>query len=327
MRAGWYERCGPAHEVIEVGEVPTSTPGRGEVLVRLHASGINPSDYKRRANVKAAMEFPRVIPHSDGAGVVTGIGAGVAGFAEGDRVWVFNGQWARPSGTAAEFICLPAFQVRPLPRELSFAEGACLGIPVMTAHRAVFMDGAVKGKTVYVPGGAGRVGAYAVQFAKWGGARVFSDASSAEKAKAVTALGADRVILRNDEDRVKVLRNETGGVGVDRIIEVDFSANLPVSGKVLAEDGVIVTYGAAREPTTTFPLSPRPARNMSLHFIFVYTMADAAKDAACTDIARAIADNALRHRIANIIPLDELARAHTEAEKQSGTGHMVVEIA
>jgi len=326
MRAGWFERNGPAREVIEVGEVETPVPGPGEVLVRLHASGINPSDYKRRANARAGTEFPRVIPHSDGAGVVAGLGAGVSGFGEGQRVWVFNGQWMRPCGTAAEYICLPAFQVRPLPDGLSFAEGACLGIPAMTAHRAVFMRGPVAGKTVYVPGGAGRVGAYAVQFAKWGGARVFSDAGSAEKAAAIGALGAERVILRGKEDAAAVLRAETGGLGVDRIVEVDLPGNYPVSLKALAEDGVIVTFGAVTDPAAMLPLNPRPARNMSLDFIFVYTMSDAAKDAACADIARAAADGALVHRIAGIVPLAELARAHEEAESQSGTGHMVVEI-
>lgn len=185
MRAGWYEKNGPAREVIEVGEVETPSPGPGEVLVRLYASGLNPSDYKRRGNLRAGMEFPRIIPHSHGAGVVAGLGAGVTGLNEGDRVWVFNGQWGRAFGTAAEYIRLPAFQVRPLPDALGFADGACLGIPAMTAHRAVFMDGPVAGKTVYVPGGAGRVGAYAVQFAKWGGARVLSDAGSADKAAAI----------------------------------------------------------------------------------------------------------------------------------------------
>jgi len=327
MRAGWYEKCGPAREVIEIGEVETPRPGPGEVLVRLHASGINPSDYKRRANLRAGMEFPRIIPHSDGAGVVAELGAGVAGFHEGDRVWVFNGQWTRPFGTAAEYIALPAFQVRPLPDGLTFADGACLGIPAMTAHRAVFMDGPVADKTIYVPGGAGRVGAYAVQFARWAGARVFSDASSAAKAEAVRALGAERVVLRGKEDAAEVLRAETGGKGVDRIVEVDLPGNIGISQKALAENGAIVTFGAVTDPAAVLPLNPRPARNMTLQFILVYSMSDAAKDAACADIARASIDGALVHRIADVIPLDELARAHEAAERQAGTGHMVVETA
>ena len=170
MRAGWFERTGPAAEVIEVGDMPQPQAGPGEVLIRLRASGINPSDYKRRANAKAKPEFPRVVPHSDGAGEVAAIGAGVTRFKTGDRVWCFNGQWARPMGTAAEFIALPENRVQPLPAGTSFAEGACFGIPAMTGYHAVHVAGDPRGKTVYVPGATGRVGAYAVQFAKWRGA-------------------------------------------------------------------------------------------------------------------------------------------------------------
>ena len=156
---------------------------------------------------------------------------------------------------------------------------------------------------------------------------MLSDAGSAEKAAAVTALGAERVILRGVDDTAEILRAETCGAGVDRIIEVDLPGNFAVSQKALAEHGAIVTFGAVTEPGATLPVNPRPARNMSLHFIFVYAMPDAAKDAACTDIANTIADGALTHRIAGVVPLDQLARAHAEAETQSGTGHMVVEIA
>lgn len=327
MRAGWYERCGPAADVIEVGEMARPTAGAGEVLVRLHASGINPSDYKRRGNVKAAMEFPRVVPHSDGAGVVAALGPGVKGFSAGQRVWVFNAQWQRPSGTAAEYVALPTFQVRPLPDDLTFVEGACLGIPAMTAHRAVFMDGPVRGQTIYVPGAAGRVGAYAVQWAKWGGARVIAGASGVDKCRAVAELGAERAIDRAREDAVATLMDATQKRGVDRVIEIEFGGNMAINEKILAEGGVIASYASARQPVAQITVSPRRARNMSMHFVFCYTMPRAAMDAAAADIARASDDGALRHRIAGTAPLAELARAHAEAERQSGTGHYVVEIA
>lgn len=327
MRAGWYERCGPADEVIEVGEMEAPEPGPGEVLVRLYASGINPSDYKRRGNVAQPIEFPRVVPHSDGAGVVAGLGPGASGFEPGDRVFVFNGQWQRPLGTAAEYIALPAFQVRPLPAMLSFAEGACLGIPAMTGYHAVFKDGPVAGQTIYVPAATGRVGAYAVQFAKWGGARVIASAGGAEKTKIAAELGADRALDRTREDVVARVLEETGGVGVDRVIEVEFGGNMAVNERILAERGIICAYASMSVPKALVTVTPRRARNMSIHFIFVYTISDAEKDAACNGIIRAVSEAAIRHRIAAVIPLGELARAHREAERRSGTGHMVVEIA
>ncbi len=326
MRAGWYERTGPARDVIETGDMPRPEPGPGEVLVRLHASGINPSDYKRRANTKAKMEFPRIIPHSDGAGVVAGLGAGVKGLNEGQRVWVFNAQDRRPFGTAAEYIALPAFQVRALPDNASFEDGACFGIPAMTGHRAVFSQGPVTGKTVYVPGAASRVGAYAVQFAKWGGARVIAAVSSAEKADAVARLGADVVLRRDQGDLAAAILAATGGRGVDRICEIDLGANIKVSEKVLVDGGSIASYASAAEPTVTLTVSPRRARNMVVELVFVYTMNDEAKDAAARDTIAAQEAGALIHRLARTFPLDRLADAHEAAESQAGTGHVVVSI-
>src|SRR5258705_11800637 len=180
MLAGRYEKGGLADKVIEVGYMEIPRAGPGEVLVRLRASSISPSDYKKRA-ANAPLEFPRIVPHSDGAGVVEALGAGVSDFKVGDRVWTFNAQYKRAMGTAAQYIALPAPLVRPLPSNASFVEGACFGIPAMTGFHAVFADGPVKSKTVYVPGGTGRVGAYAVQFAKWGGARVIASVSGEVK--------------------------------------------------------------------------------------------------------------------------------------------------
>lgn len=326
MQAGWYERCGPAGEVIQIGEMATPEPGPGEILVRLHASGINPSDYKRRGNVKQKIEFPRVVPHSDGAGIVAALGAGVSAFKPGERVFVFNGQWQRPFGTAAEYIALPAFQVRPLPNSLSFAEGACLGIPAMTGYHAVFKDGPVAGQTLYVAGATGRVGAYAVQFAKWGGARVIASASGSEKTKIAADLGADIVLDRTCDDIAARVLAETRGAGIDRVIEVEFGGNMAINERILAERATICSYASAAVAQALVNVSPRRARNMSMHFIFVYTISDAEKDAACAGIVRAISEGHIQHRIADIIPLGDLARAHREAERQSGTGHMVVKI-
>jgi NADPH2:quinone reductase len=174
MLAAWYERNGPAAEVLQVGNMEPAEPSPGEIRIRLHASGLNPSDVKSRAGTTRKIAHPRVVPNSDGAGVVEKVGPGVAGFAPGLRVWCFNGQWARAFGTSAQSITLPASQVARLPEGLDFAQGACLGIPVMTAHRCLFADGPISGQQVLVTGGAGVVGHYAIQLAKWAGAKVIA---------------------------------------------------------------------------------------------------------------------------------------------------------
>jgi len=327
MHAGWYERTGPAEEVIRTGEMEAPKPAPGEVLVRVHASGINPSDYKRRANTKVAAEFPRVIPHSDGAGVVAALGAGASGFREGDRVWAYNAQWQRAFGTAAEFVSLPARLVRPLPQATSFVEGACLGIPAMTGYHAVHVAGPVQGKTVYVPGATGRVGAYAVQFAKWRGARVIASTGGGEQSRAaIAALGADLVLDRKAADLEARLMAETGGKGVDHIVEVDLPGNIAFDERILGERGAIVSFGAASSPSVPVTQMGRRARNMGLHFILVYLLDAPTFAATCAGIEEAAQAGVLKHRIGGTFPLRELARAHRTAETTTGTGHMVVEI-
>ena len=181
MRAAWYEKNGGAAEVLRLGEMPDPEPGPGEVRVRVAASGLNPTDVKARAGSRP-MGFPRIIPHQDGAGVIDRVGPGVPASRLGERVWVYIVQWQRPFGTAAEYVCVPAPRAITLPANLTFAEGACLGIPGVTAHRCLFADGPIEGQTVLVTGGAGAVGHYAVQLAKWSGARVITTVSSGEKA-------------------------------------------------------------------------------------------------------------------------------------------------
>ncbi len=325
MRAGWFEKTGPAAEVIAVGDMDKPVAGPGEVLIRLHASGINPSDYKRRANAKVAPEFPRVVPHSDGAGVVEALGEGVTGLSVGDRVWCYNGQWARPMGTAAEYISLAQRYVKPLPANTSFVEGACFGIPCMTAYHAVHLAGSLKGKTVYVPGATGRVGAYAVQFAKWRGAKVIaSTGSGAAAVKAIEEMGADIVLDRKAADLGARILAETGGRGVDHIVEVDLPGSIGFNESIIAERGSMVSFGAASAPTMPVTQIGRRARNMSLHFIFVYMLDDATFEATCAGINEAAEAGALKHRIGGTFPLERMADAHHMAEITSGTGHVVV---
>lgn len=325
MRAGWFEKTGPAAEVIVVGDMDKPAAGPGEVLIRLHASGINPSDYKRRANAKVPPEFPRVVPHSDGAGVVEALGAGVTGLSVGDRVWCYNGQWARAMGTAAEYIALPQRYVKPLPANTSFVEGACFGIPCMTAYHAVHLAGSLKGKTVYVPGATGRVGAYAVQFAKWRGARVIASTGSGEAAMAaIRELGADLVLDRKSPDLGARILAETGGRGVDHIVEVDLPGSIGFNESIIAERGSMVSFGAASAPVLPVTQIGRRARNMSLHFIFVYMLDDETFEATCAGINEAATAGVLKHRIGGVFPLEDLAKAHHMAETTSGTGHVVV---
>ncbi len=325
MRAGWYERPGSAYEVITVGEQPTPEPGPGDVRVRLYASGISPSDYKRRASAKGGMEFPLIIPHSDGAGVVDGVGDGVTAYQPGDRVWTMDAQFRRPFGTAAEYVVLPQAKIAPLPEGVSFEIGACLGIPAMTAHRAVFLDGSVDNKTVLVPGGAGRVAHCAIQLAKIGGARVFATASTPEKADAVRAAGADEVIDRGTDVAARVLEL-TGGAGVDRVIEVEFGGNLETNQKILKDGGVIASYASSQVSQALLTVSPRRAANMTIRFVYCYTMPADAKAAAARDINRALIDHVFTPRIARTFTLDALAEAHAFSESSSGDGQVVVTI-
>ena len=277
MKAGWYEQYGPAKEVIHLGELDTPVAGPGEVRVRLYASGVNPSDVKARLGSRGAWQYPRIVPHSDGAGVIDQVGPGTDSGRIGERVWVYNGQWQRPLGTAAEYITLPDSQAIHLPGRVSFAEGACLGIPAMTAHRCLFADGPIAGQTVLVTGGAGAVGHYAVQLAKWAGATVITTVSTPIKAERVRAAGADHVINYRTEAVVARIEDITHGAGIDRIVEVDFGANLPVTRAVLKDNGTIAAYASmgAREPI--LPFYPLMFLNANLRLVFVYAMPAEAK--------------------------------------------------
>lgn len=323
MLAAWYERNGPAAEVLQVGNMELAEPGPGEIRIRLHASGLNPSDVKSRAGTTRKIAHPRVIPNSDGAGVVDKVGPGVSGFAAGDRVWCFNGQWARPFGTSAQLITLPASQAARLPEGLDFAQGACLGIPVMTAHRCLFADGPIKGKAVLVTGGAGVVGHYAVQLAKWAGANVIATVSSEAKAAHARKAGADHVVNYRTErvaERVKALG------GVDRVVDVDLGANLADSLAVLRPNGVLAGYASMGKPVLELPFYGHLALNVTLRVVLVYTMPDAAKAAAVADIERWAKTGRPQFAIAKRFTLKEAVAAHEFVERGEKIGHVVLEI-
>ena len=220
MRAAFYMKQGPAREVLQVGEQPTPEPGPGEVRVHLRTSGANPSDWKSRSGRTAPMSTPLIIPHSDGAGDIDKVGAGVADRV-GERVWIWNGQWRRSHGTAAEYIVLPSVQAVPLPTNISYAEGACFGIPALTALQAVRLAELSPASTVMIVGGAGSVGHYAIQFAKMRGARIITTVSGPEKAAHARRAGADEVINYRTENVSQRVKTLTDGRGVDALIELD----------------------------------------------------------------------------------------------------------
>lgn len=325
MKAIWYESNGAARDVLVHGEMPTPQPGPGEVLVRLHASGVNPSDWKTRAGSRP-MVSPRVTPHSDGAGVICAVGAGVDAARVRERVWVWNGQWKRPFGTAAEFIALPQAQAVKLPDSVSFEEGACFGIPALTALRAVLTDGGVAGQSVLVAGGAGAVGHYAIQFAKrLGAAQVIATVSSPAKAAHAMAAGADICINYRDEDVAARVNSLTGGLGVDRVIEVDLAANAVLLPRIVKQDGLCVTYGSGAAQMV-LPFGPMIMSGAAIRFFIVYELSAAARAECEAVLARMLAQGGLIHAIAAYLPLAECAAAHELVEAGTAMGNVVLQI-
>ena len=326
MKAAWYERNGPAREVLQVGALPDPVPAPGEVLVRVHLSGVNPSDVKSRAGARGGMAFPRIVPQSDGAGVIEAVGPGVERSRIGERVWLWNGQWRRPFGTAAERIALPAEQAVKLPEGPSFGAGACLGIPAMTAEACLFSDGSLQGKTVLVTGGAGAVGHYAIQLAKWGGAKVIATAGRAETVAACRQSGADLIIDYKRESVAERVREATAGAGVDRIVEVEFGGNLETSLAVIKENGVIAAYASMGAPTPPLPFYQLMFKAVTLRLVLVYILTPDARRRSIANLTAALEAGALTHPIAGRFPLEDIAGAHEAVEAGNKLGQVLVSI-
>jgi NADPH:quinone reductase len=324
MRAVWYDRQGPANEVIVAGELPTPEPGTGQVRVRLEASGVNPSDtYRRRGAVPA--EYPRVIPNSDGAGVIDKLGEGVPARWAGKRVWLYNGQRnGRWMGTAAEFIALDVDLVTELPDHVSFAQGATLGIPGMTAHGCVFAAGPVQGKTVLITGGAGAVGHYAVQLAAWAGAEVIATVSSADKAARARAGGAAHVVNYRSENVAARVAEITAGAGVDHVVDVDLGGNLAATLACVREHGSIAYYATNGALKAEIDLRALMARNLTLRGFALPTSPHADRKRAQRDIAAFIRSPGRILSVAGEFPLYETAAAHLSVEAGGKVGTVVV---
>ena len=324
MRAVYYERNGTAREVLRVGEVETPRPGPGEVGVKLAASGVNPSDVKSRQGTTRKITYPRVIPHSDGAGVIDAIGDGVSKSRIGERVWIWNGQWKRPLGTAAEFVVLPAAQAVPLPEKVSFEAGACLGIPAMTAIHAINLANVTEGATLLVSGGGGAVSQYVIQFAKAKGANVITTISSSEKAEAAREAGAGHTIdykRENVSERVMEITNKRG---VDVMIDMDLTANAKLIPGVLRPKGSVIVYGTG--PEALLPAAFCLVNSIRLQFFLVYELDSTDRERAISAIDRALKAGRLLNRVTHpTYHLADTMAAH-EAVERGTLGNVIVTI-
>ena len=322
MRAVWYEENGDA-SVLQVGEMPDPVPGPGEVRVRVATSGVNPSDWKRRQGSTARINFPRIIPNQDGAGIIEQVGDGVPASRIGERVWLYQSQIGRPFGTASELTVQPAIRAVPLPENVDFTLGAGLGVPAMTAHRCVFADGPVTGKTVLVPGGAGAVGNMALQMARIGGAaRIISTVSGDAKADIAREAGANSTVNYRTEDTAARILEITDGAGVDLIVEVDYSGNFAVSRQVIKRSGSIAIYAGGDGPAPRFDF---PVSNVNVRHVLVYDMPEAAKTAAVNDTNQWLADGQLVGMDGPHFPLADTAGAH-EAVRAATVGKVVIDV-
>lgn len=337
MRAVSYTRHGPAAEVLEIGTLPDPMPGDGEVLVRVATSGVNPSDVKARAGYLWPMTAPRTIPHSDGAGVIEAVGAGVDPARVGQRVWTFNvnrtenglGQGA--IGTAAELVAVREALAVPLPDAADFVPAAALGVPAMTAHAALLADGPVEGMSVLVTGGAGAVGSLAIQIAKWAGAAsIVTTVSTGAKAELARADGADAAVnyreLGIGDELRDALLDVNGGKLFDRMVDVDFGTYVNLAAGMLHHGGVIGTYASMSEPRPTVDFYPLMMNNITIRLVEIYAQSPERFREITSGVNRVLADGALSPRIDGTYALADAVAAHERVESGQQLGNVIVEI-
>ena len=319
MRAAVYDQIGASAEVMRVEEVPTPEPGPGEVRLRVELSGVNPTDWKSRSGLTSRGIEEFQVPHHDGVGVIDAVGEGVDPGRVGQRVWTWLAAAGNRWGTCAQWSVVPERRAVPLPDGISGELAASLGVPAMTAHRVLFADGPVTGKTVLVAGGAGAVGHFAIELAKHAGARVVTTVSGPEKAELAAKAGADLVVNYREPDAAEAIREF--GV-VDRVAEVDLNSNLGLDLAVLAPNSQIVTYAA----TATDPVVSVRAcmnANVALRFVLLYGVPAEALDQAAADITTALRDGALSELPVHRYGLDDVVAAQ-DAVQAGAVGKVVV---
>jgi len=335
MRAVAYTEPGPS-SVLHLVEREIPTPGAGEIRVRVVRSGVNPTDWKSRAGGRIA--FDEVVPNQDGSGVVDALGEGVDGFAVGDRVWLILAQHGRASGTAAEFTVVPSDRVIPLPEAASFDLGASLGVPAITAHRALTASeggphrlgpGTLDGIVVLVAGGAGAVGNAAIQLARWSGATVVTTISSDEKARLATAAGAQHTVNYRTPDAAEAIL-AIAPDGVDIVVEVAPATNNALDLAVTRNHATIAIYANNGGDELTIDVRATFARNLRYQFLLLYTLAPEYLRAAAEDVNAAVAAGALRVGDEAGVPLHHFALADAaaahDAVENGAVGKVLIDV-
>ena len=327
MKAVWFEKRGPAREVLVVGEMPDPTPDIGQVRVRVHVSGVNPSDTKSRGTYggQTHMEFPRIIPGQDGAGVIDRVGPGIPESRIGERVWIYEAYRGRPFGTSAQYVVVPSHHAVKLPDSIDFDTAAGLGVPAMTAHRCLFADGGIQGQTILVHGGGGGVGNPAIQLARWAGARVITTVSRPEQETAARMAGAHVIVNRKRENVVQSVRAATSGAGVDLIVDVDFGQNIEANVGMLKTGGAIATYFSSNIPQ--FPFFPLMVNCITVHYVLVYTMSEQAHLDAIRDTTACLEAGMYRTQVGARFPMDQLVAAHEAQDSGEVIGKILIDVA
>jgi NADPH:quinone reductase-like Zn-dependent oxidoreductase len=328
MKAAWFEKKGAAKDVLVVGEMPDSVPGIGEVRIKVHVSGLNPSDTKTRSGFGGdlRMEFPRIVPGQDGAGVIDRVGPGVSASRIGERVWVYEAYRGRPFGTAAEYVVVPSQHAVKLPDAIDFDTGAALGVPAMTSHRCLFADGGIQGTTVLVHGGGGVVGNAAIYFARWAGARVITTVSRPEQETIARQAGAHVVVNRKTENISEAVRAATEGQGVDRIVDVNFAQNVESNIGMLKTGGVISSYSSSPFDAP-FPFRSLMVKCITVHFVLVYTMSQQAHLDAIRETTACLEAGQYRSPVGARFRLDQIAEAHEAQDSGGVVGKILIDLA
>jgi NADPH:quinone reductase len=327
MKAAYYTHYGAARDVFRVGELPDPQPGPGEVRVRIHFSGINPSDCNRRRGIRDRPGYPLIVPHSDGAGEIDKIGEGVTKSRIGEAVWTWNAQRGRAFGTASEYVCLPSAQVVRMPPGVTLELGAGFGVPATTAYFSLFSDGSLQGRDVLVTGAAGAVGLYAAQFPRLAGARsLVATVSGQEKTRVAAAAGVPVIVNYKTENVAERVMQATEKRGVDRISEVDFGGNLATTLAVMRESCVIGAYASRGAQEPPLPFYPLLFANIAVRFIQCSLILGGLREAAIRDLTRWAEERRLVHPTPTILPLERIAEAHELVEKGAVIGKVMVSL-
>ena len=326
MKAAWYEQTGDAADVLKVGELPDPSPDSNEVLISVKTSGINPSDVKIRAGARGDLQFSRIVPHSDGAGIIVDVGKNVDTNRIGERVWIWNAAYGRPNGTCAELISLPENQAVAMSDHVSFEAAACLGIPASTAYYGIFAEGSVQNKTLMITGGAGAVGFYGIQLAKWAGAKVISTVSSKEKFKIAEDAGADLILNYKKDNVVDSVLEFTKGNGVDRVLEVEFGGNIQINPKIINTNGTIAAYASMGNIEPTLPFYDFMFKGIKINTFLIYSICKKDRKMLVEGMTKALNENALKHLIASSFSLDDVVDAHKEVESNKSVGNVIVTV-